>query len=243
MQPIIAITGSITPIQNDPNYAAFNATYTPHFFVEAVIEAGGIPLVLPINNHYPIEAIIDRVDGLLLTGGQDVDPRFYQEEPHLKLGSLNLDRDHHELKLIKHFMQAGKPILGICRGMQLINVYQGGNLYQDLSLYPDWAIQHVQKSELDRVTHRVKIAADSRLSKWMGTGDYVNSLHHQAIKELGKDLKAIAWSGDQLVEAFESTDPNVDILAVQWHPELTHKHQESSRAIFKDLVERAKNKK
>ena len=238
MKAIIAITASITPIHNDPRYQPFDATYTPHHFIEAVSKAGGIPVLLPIN-QYPVEEVVQRFDGLLLTGGSDIDPKYYQEEPHREIGALLPERDQHEFALLEAFIKAKKPVFGVCRGLQLINVALGGSLYQDLSQYKDWTIQHVQKSEIEHLTHTIKVEANSRLSQWMKTGDRINSYHHQAIKELGKGLKASAWSTDGLIEAIESSTDDHDILAVQWHPEIIFDKTQASQDLFKDLVDRA----
>ena len=118
MKPLIGITTSITSIHNDPRYQPFDATYLPHYLVTAVEKAGGIPVAIPILNIDNLEEITQGLDGLILSGGHDLDPSYYQEEPHPNLGPIFPARDRHEMNLIRQFYPLNKPILGICRGMQ-----------------------------------------------------------------------------------------------------------------------------
>ncbi|WP_218957720.1 gamma-glutamyl-gamma-aminobutyrate hydrolase family protein [Facklamia lactis] len=239
VRPIIGITGNLTDIQNDDRYAPFTVSYIPHDFVKAIKAAGGIPIIIPLIRDENLSEYLEIVDGLVLTGGQDVSPIFYNEEPDLRLGSISPNRDEHEIELVEQFLNSQKPILGICRGMQIINIVLGGSLYQDLSLAPNVTVQHVQKAEVHFVTHSVSVDPDSSLGQLMKTGDYVNTIHHQAIKELGKGLKASAWSPDRLIEAVESEDGSQNIIAVQWHPELTYDINQASRSIFKNFINRS----
>ena len=241
MRPIIGITGNRTPLQNDPNYAPFDTTYIPHAFATSVKAAGGIPIIIPLIKDEDLSEVLSIIDGLVLTGGQDINPMLYQEEPVLQLGPLSPERDEHEMVLIEQALKAKKPILGICRGMQLLNVVLGGSLYQDLSLCQGIEVQHVQKSEVEWVTHSIKVAEESILSQFMKSGDYVNTLHHQAIKDLGQGLKATAWSSDNLIEAVEAVDVHQSLIGVQWHPECTYHNNQASRNLFKNLVDRAKD--
>ena len=175
------------------------------YYLDAVQAAGaeGTAFYLPeVDTSY---------DGLILTGGGDIDPSLYREE---KDGSVRIDKDRDaaELALIKAYMDAGKPILGICRGHQLLNVYFGGSLYQHLPETP----QHTNKLEC-YIAHEVSALQDSVLGKLYGTSFVTNSSHHQAVKRLGEGLRPTAFWDDRYVEAFEHE--TLPILGVQWHPE------------------------
>lgn len=141
MQPIIGIAGNHLNKATD-TFQGNEVTYTPQGFVQAVKQAGGLPLVFPILEPSYAAAFISRVDKLLLAGGQDISPQLYQQDPHPKLQETNLNRDLFEQALIKEAIKQKKPIFSVCRGTQLVNVVLGGTLYQDLSLYPNWAVKH-----------------------------------------------------------------------------------------------------
>lgn len=233
---IIGIAGNQI-IQAVDIFNGNHVTYTPQGFVSAVQLVGGLPLVLPIGKKELAKAYIDQIDKLLLAGGQDVSPEFYGEEPHPKLEETNKNRDEFELALIQEALKQKKPILAVCRGMQLLNVALGGTLYQDLSLYPDWKVKHGQQpTQPQFATHTVNIEQDSCLHKVFGDTTQVNSYHHQALRKLGTGLRATAWSTDALVEGVESTDPSQRILGVQWHPELVYTEDIQEKALFDYFV-------
>lgn len=201
-------------------------SYTPQGFVSAAEKVGGLPLLLPITHPDHAQAYISSVDKLLLAGGQDVDPFLYGEAPHPLLQGTSPDRDIFEQALIKEALAQHKPIFAVCRGMQLLNVTLGGSLYQDLSLYSDWSVRHLQDPTLPKdPSHSISVIKDSLLESLIGDSYRVNSYHHQAIKRLADSLKVSALSPDQLVEAVEWHDDSQRVLAVQWHPELSfHVH-------------------
>lgn len=239
MKPIIGITGNISKIVGDNN-ATFNVNYSPLGFSQAIERAGGIPIILPITHQENLEEMVSIVDGLLFTGGEDVSPSFYNEEPRMVIGPTSPERDQSEIRLMKEAMKQSKPILGVCRGMQLINVVMGGSLYQDLSENPNITIQHVQKTRPHHPTHTLIVEEGSHLSQIYNTGDYVNSFHHQVLKEIAPGLIVTAWSHDQVPEAIEYFEDGQSILGLQWHPELNAlRNNQQSFAIFKDLVDRA----
>ena len=176
-------------------------------------------------------------DGLILCGGADMDPRYYGEE---NCGSVNIDaeRDENEMALMRAYVSAGKPILGICRGHQLINVFFGGSLYQDI---PERDLHG--RGEMGDGRHEVKALSDSVLGSLYGESFFVNSAHHQAIKELGDGIRATAWWADKYVEAIEHM--TLPIIGVQWHPErmcLDEKRGDtiSGLAMFECFVELCK---
>jgi putative glutamine amidotransferase len=160
-----------------------------------------------------LPAIDTQYDGLILCGGSDVDPKYYNETIN---GSKDIDkeRDENEFALLKAYIDAGKPVFGICRGFQLINIYFGGTLYQDIKE----ADLHKRINEKDSV-HSITADEDSIVGKLYGKSVSINSAHHQALKDLGKGLKATAYWQDKYIEAIEHTE--FPIFAVQWHPERT----------------------
>lgn len=237
MKPLIGIVGNYLdkPI---PEHANLPVTYTPQGYVDAVHAAGGIPVVIPIVNTDNITSLLNHVDGIVLAGGQDIDPIFYGEEPHIKLGSLNYPRDVFELSLLRKAVVKNIPVLGICRGIQVINVALGGSLYQDLSEYSNWKIKHQQYGTAWQTsTHSIKITSNNVIHDIFGDTACVNSLHHQAICKLAPSLHPLAYSADNLIEAVDS--PNYRILGVQWHPEAQYKNNAEALQIFKWLISEA----
>lgn len=170
----------------------------------------------------------DSLDGLVLQGGKDIDPVFYGQSPEHILGTPDPVRDRFELDLVRTFTRLGKPVFGICRGMQLINVAFGGTLYQDLEKQGASAFSHVDRPVYDRHCHAVSMGADSVLSHWYGgaTQGVVNSIHHQGVARLGEGLQAIAFASDGVVEAIWR-DGETFVLGVQWHPEFEDRNNPS----------------
>lgn len=239
MKPLIGITGNDTSLER--NYEEFQKDYTPHGFPYAVNKADGLAMIIPIQEHDCVEDYINSIDGLLVTGGQDVTPILYGEEPHPKLTGNYMKRDEWEIKLIKAAMAAGKPILAICRGFQLINVVLGGTLYQDDSLRQKRFVQHTQQSRMVKGHHHVKIKENSILYPMFGDKLFVNSYHHQSIKQISKELLPIAWSDDDLIEAYQ--DQQGTILGLQWHPEVMLFDNDEMLPCFTWLIEQAKKQK
>lgn len=237
MHPRIAIPAdTLTEATNIINER--NAAFAPRPLIEAIIKSGGLPVILPSVSSTLAVNYLDLFDGIIFAGGSDVDPTFFNEEPHQKLGPTYLRRDQFEVSLAKAAFEAGKPMMGICRGMQLLNVALGGTLYQDLSeeLHP--TLKHSQDAPGNFPSHHVNTEQESRLFKLIGARPYVNSRHHQALNQIAAPLHVTAWADDQIPEAVETTDSD-QILAVQWHPENMFKHYDYSRAIFADLIARA----
>lgn len=238
MNPIIGITGNEMTVNRPKDVAGFHINYSPRHFTQVVERAGGIPVIIPMTDLVSSEDYIQMIDGLILAGGQDISPHLYGEEPRAVMGQTSPHRDRNEIALIEAAIKFKKPILAICRGMQLINIYFGGSLYQDLSENPDITIQHVQKSQPHVVTHSIETKEDSTLYHIFGKKTQINSYHHQVIRKLGDHLIPTAHSSDGVIEAFESPENN--IVAVQWHPELLYEDHSDSLNLFKDLIERAK---
>jgi putative glutamine amidotransferase len=193
-------------------------------YVEGVTEAGGIPVVLPpVVGLRAAEALLDRMDGLLLSGGSDLDPGYYGEEPIPELGATLPERDAFEMALLEHALRRQMPILGICRGMQILNVALGGTLYQDLPSQMDHMVLlgHRQQTPKWQPIHEVEVDGGSKVAEILGTADLkVNSYHHQAVKDLASGLTAVACSPDGVIEALESNDLSRRwLIGVQWHAE------------------------
>jgi len=190
-------------------------------YVEAILKAGGTPVLVPlITDEKALEEIVSRIDGLLLSGGGDIDAHLYGEEVHPSVESYDLERDRYDMALVKQAAGRQLPIFGICRGIQLINVAFGGNLIQDIpSQVPESLVNHYQEEAREVATHSVRIIPGSRLHQILQTEQIkVNSFHHQAIKSVATEFEAVAWAEDGVIEAIESTEGKV-ILGVQWHPE------------------------
>ena len=190
-------------IEINPIMPNNHPAYAPHDVKEAFIKLGAIPLIIAFPDDVSkvdqlAQDYVQLIDGLMLPGGPDVDPTFYGEEPHPKIGMTLYQKDRFEIALIKAALAADKPIFGICRGIQIMNVAMGGTLYQDLeSQYPELKIQHPQATLGQFATHHVELTAGSKLAKLYGQSTIkVNSRHHQAVKAVGKGLKVTAVAPD-----------------------------------------------
>ncbi len=223
-RPLIAVTTSelrrpedvvARPQGEPPKLEVALATLYP----EAIERAGGIPVIVPLLRPDAIAALLDRVDGVCLPGGPDLQPSIYGEEPHPQLGPTEPRVDAVELALVKAADRRGLPILGICRGMQVLNVARGGTLHQHLPDVVGEMLNHRQSEHGSNTTHRVETARHSRLRTVLGGPALeVNSFHHQAVQTLGSGLSATAWAQDGTIEAIEEPGERL-VLGVQWHAE------------------------
>ncbi len=227
MRPIIGITG--------------NYSYEDDFFwlknhyVASINKAGGTSVILPpledeeVLNHY-----ISLCNGFLFSGGGDLDPNYWDEMPDRRLGEINPLRDSFEYKLLQKILGSSLPVLGICRGCQVLNVAMGGTLIQDINT----KFSHMQKAPRDYPFHGIVIEENSKLAKILKSNSIrVNSFHHQAIKRLGKGLKISAAAPDGTIEAVESEEHSF-VIGVQWHPECLS--DEYSYYLFRALVENSR---
>ena len=220
-----------------------NRFYLARFYSEAVEAAGGLPVHVPLIPRPDfIRQVMAELDGLLLPGSNsDVDPQRYGREPHPQLGEVHPEKDETDLLALTEVEKLAMPLFAICFGAQVLNVSRGGTLIQDIvSQYPG-AIKHEQGAPRDRHSHRVRLLEDSRLGQLANAETApVNSHHHQAIENLGRELVATAWAPDGLVEAVE--DPRSDrfVLGVQWHPELGWEKDEFSRSLFDRFIAEAR---
>lgn len=208
-------------------------------YADAVLMARGIPLLLPPTDDPLLrQSALSHCDGLLLPGGGDPDPRFYSEPPHPLLGEVDFAQDRFEMALFALAQIRGLPVLGICRGMQLVNVALGGSLYQDISLAGAAPLLHRQNAPRSATIHKVEISPDSELYRLLGSSAvYTNSMHHQAVRRAGEGLRVVARAPDGIAEAMENADGS--LLLVQWHPEALLQAIPPMQRIFTELTRRA----
>lgn len=226
--PLVAVTAS-TKIVNDSGKVTVNRPYT-----DAILAAGLIPLVVPPMTEEGAVAILDSVRGLVLTGGEDVDPAYFSARRHPATGPANDLRDRIELALAKEAAARRIPTLAICRGIQVLNVALGGTLVQDIPSELATAIEHDAESARSSRVHDVSIDADSRLAKIVGSREITtNSFHHQSVERVAPGLCTVATSPDGVVEALECADRAWWAVGVQWHPEeLTGTPEDWDRKLF-----------
>lgn len=236
-KPIIGITTSYVKYNDN-----MEGVYIHHDYHRAVERASGIPILLPVvKDEEAIKQYVTLCDGIIFSGGEDVDPQFYSKPPHAKIGFFRTERDEFEIKLFDYFSKTKKPIFGICRGIQIINVACGGTLIQDIpSLIEKEVHLHEQTIPRPLPFHHIKLEKNSLIYGIWGYQDIlVNSLHHQAIEELGQGLVITALANDGMIEAVEGKDYPY-LVAVQWHPEsMSEKHPEMQE-LFNRLVEVSK---
>lgn len=221
--------------------------YLGRDYSEAVEACGGVPVHLSLipKPDYIAEAM-NGLDGILLPGSNtDVDPHYYGEEPHQKLGTVITEKDETDQLVLAESEKRNLPLFAICYGMQALNVSRGGTLVQDIESQIPKSIKHEQGMPQTRNSHNLKIGGGSILSGLNAVKEAkgavrVNSSHHQAIKKVGKKLKAVAWAKDGVIECIQDTRKNRFVLGVQWHPEMTSSFDAVSREIFELFVERCK---
>ncbi len=189
-------------------------------YAEAVRRSGGLPLFLPNLEPEVADAYLENADGLLLSGGADADPRHFGQEPHPQLGLVDESRDAFEFALYRAAKARALPVFGICRGVQILNVAEGGSLHQHLPAVPG-TIQHEQQNSDGSLSHEVRLEPRSSLARaFRSVAVRVNSYHHQAVDRLGDGLRATGWTSDGVIEALEGSGPQF-VLGVQWHPEMS----------------------
>lgn len=230
----IGILGSQFLSTDEQPFHQFPVTYTRTSFIDALQSLGATVIMLPIDQELEkLSALIGLVDKVVLTGGEDVSPQFYGQEPHPRLSTTNANRDRFEIAAVHEVIKQNKALLGICRGHQLLNVALGGTLFQDVSLSPA-TLKHMQaptKSQF--TTHFVTVDPSSSLG-FLPETYHVNSYHHQMIDCLADDLKVIAKASDGIIEAVESKKHR--LLGIQWHPEGTWRTNADELAIFDFFV-------
>ena len=228
-KPLILITTAA--------YAEYQGVKLREDYFRCVERAGGIPLLLPPLAGENAAELALSADGLLLSGGGDIDPQYFDQLPVLPPRNADAARDAWELAVFHSFWQRRRPIFGICRGCQLINVALGGSLYQDIELcYGRTQLQHDQSEDRHSATHKVALISRD-LQALFGESLLVNSHHHQAIDQTGKHLRVAARSEDLLIEAITARESNRFCLGVQWHPECLPEHQPLFEAFVQACAE------
>ena len=235
MRKLIGITSS-EENTNDPLEFTL-----PKAYVQAIENAGGLPIILPIidGDKELIYEMVEHIDGLLLTGGVDVDPLLFGNEPHPDLGRIDPYRDFFEMHLAEAALKKELPILGICRGCQLLNVAAGGTIVQDIPAEygKDKVIKHAQVAPRWYATHTVQFNTGSRLAQIFGSEELViNSYHHQSVKEPAAGFQATAFAKDGIIEGIEK-DNHRFTIGVQWHPEQMFQRNPVFTKLFKSFVD------
>lgn len=201
-------------------------------YTNAITKAGGVPVLLIPGEDFP-----EFIDGLLFSGGGDINPLLFGEEPIWENGEISPLRDSYELALCKEALARDIPLLGICRGMQIMNIAAGGGIYQDIAVQTGTTLKHSQQAPRPCGTHSVIPAEGSLLSRlWQAEKIIVNSVHHQAVSTLGNGMRAAAQSPDGLTEAIEGAEKSF-VLGVQWHPEAMEAKEQG--ALFAHFVQAA----
>ena len=215
------------------------------YYLDAILWAGGLPLMIPLSSDAEIiRAYAERIDGILLPGSPtDIDPKRFGAEPHPKLGRLYPERDTTDFALLDYSEKNNKPVLGICFGVQSLNVYRGGTLVQDIPAVVGGSVAHDNDDAADHpkdpARHLVRISEGSLIANLAGKTEVeVNSYHHQSVQDPGRNLKIAAVAPDGVVEALEDTQGRF-VVGVQWHPERGFQNDPLSQALFRSLIQAA----
>lgn len=243
-RPIIGISGSVI-IDSGGMFPGYHRSYVNEDYVDSVVQNGGVPFIIPLTGaDEVVKEQLNHVQGLILSGGQDLDPHLYGQEPLPKIGEIWPARDHFDILLLKLAEEKGLPVLGICRGAQIINVAHGGSLYQDLAYRQELTYKHMQGHTPSLPTHGMQVVKGSHLAKILGkTSFMVNSFHHQLIKKVAPDLIESAAAPDGVPEGIENQAGTV--IGVQWHPEMLHANRDVSfmNNLFKFVIDNAKKER
>lgn len=219
MKPLVGITTDFKDKHNS----------IEECYSKAIVKYGGLPILIPTveQQRSYLADIVQKVDGLLLPGSRDMDPRYYHQEPHSKLNPMSQERTEAEFIVLKTAFENKKPVLGICGGMQSINVFYGGSLHQDIRTLIDNSLEHEEGA-----VHPIKLKNNSKLHNVLREKEFnVKSYHHQAVDKLGNGLAINAESPDGIIEGIEHRD--ISVLGIQWHPEL--EETEQSKQIFESF--------
>lgn len=232
-----------------------NKFYTREYDIDAIEKNGGIPILLPYSeDEEVIDKYVGMIDGLYLDGGDDISPISYGEQPLKMLGTTVKKRDDFELKLLAKAEISKIPVFGVCRGLQMINVSRGGTVFQDIFSSQKPVFQHVSPGLPDNfnpseLSHNIEIYKNTVLAEILNDGEHlVNSIHHQAIKDLGQGLIISAKSEDGIIEAieneisFDDAENNQYVLGVQWHPEIMRSFYHDQDSLYRHFIEKCIDK-
>lgn len=231
----IGLAGNLAFMESGmfPGYAK---SYVNDDYVASVAAAGAVPVILPVvDNEEIVHEQMNGIDALVITGGWDVDPSLWGDEPHTKLGPTLPARDSFDYMVLKEAKERHLPVFGICRGIQIMNVFAGGTLWQDISEQARSFVRHWQGSHPAQATHTITTAENSRLHRVLGEAHRVNSFHHMAVHQVAPGFRATAWAADGTIEGIEATDGS-PVFAVQWHPEMLHRVDEAMLNLFRELL-------
>ncbi len=238
-RPVIGIVGNLL-IEQGGFSPGLERSYVNNDYVAALERSGAIPVILPVVRGQDVaERQTEGVDGLVISGGYDIDPLLFGEEPRSRLEFVYRDTDIFQLRTIQTALRRNQPLLGICKGIQLLNVACGGSIYQDLSEIPDAFVKHSQNRKRACPSHTVVAEEGSLVAELLGTAFPVNSYHHQAVKDVGRGLRITSRAMDGVVEALEMEEAPFAV-GVQWHPEMMMAGGDDMMPLFSRLVEEAK---
>lgn len=215
--------------------------YVTDTYIQAVKSAGGLPLVLPlVKSKSIIQDYVSLCDGFLFCGGGDINPLLFGQEPEYGIGTTDITLDLFQIRLMKELLAKGKPVLAICRGMQILNVACGGTIIQDLRESSPDTINHVQTSISRKdISHKVFFAPKTKVCRLLGNFAFTNSFHHQAVGRVGENLIASGTTGDDIIEAIEMPSHPFTI-GVQWHPESMYETTPNMKQLFHALIHYSK---
>ncbi len=243
MRPIIGMTGT-TATTFDQGITRLLSTQEVGYrtYVHAVTTSGGAPFFIPlVREQSVIESLITKLDGLLLTGGADINPLYFHSEPHPNLGMIDQEKDELELRITKLALDANLPILGICRGIQVLNVANGGTLYQDIfsEISTTPLLKHRQQAPMTTLTHSMQIEPGTYLHEILQqTSILVNSHHHQAVKDVAPGFRITARATDGIIEGIELPSRKF-VVGVQWHPEGSFQEDVYAQHLFQAFIQAA----
>ncbi|HEY3216167.1 MAG TPA: gamma-glutamyl-gamma-aminobutyrate hydrolase family protein [Candidatus Eisenbacteria bacterium] len=235
MIPVVGVTS--IPKRARSGFGELPHETVPELYLEMVASLGAAPVILPVHVK-PSPEVLRRLDGLMLTGGGDVDPAIYGQERGPRTEGVDPDRDRFEIEMVREALDRDLPILAICRGIQVLNVSLGGSLTQDLPSELDGRVNHRDVERWDRGSHVVRTDPESRLGSLLGGQAPVNSIHHQGVDRIGRGLRPVGWAEDGVVEAVELPEARF-CLGVQWHPECLGR-DDPSYGLFRSFVDEAR---
>lgn len=214
-----------------------NKQYVTDAYIQAIKSAGGLPLILPlIKSKAIIKDYVTLCDGFLFCGGGDITPLLFGQEPDYGIGETDIGVDLFQIRMMKEVIESEKPVLAICRGMQILNVACSGTIYQDLEHVDFVTINHMQTSNSRRdISHKVMFTPKTRMHKLLGDFAFTNSFHHQAIDRLGSGLVVSGTTGDDMIEAIEMPSRTF-VVGVQWHPESMLEGASNMKHLFHALI-------